>query len=108
GEAREAFAATGLTVAPTWRGEGWRDGGEDLGRLQRAIADRSFAIRPSLLLRSAIEGAVVLRDDAMNGKLSKYRSRARIDALTALKMAVAEAARRRARPAPRAARVAWA
>ncbi|MEL6767583.1 MAG: terminase [Pseudomonadota bacterium] len=108
GEAQEAFAAAGLTVAPTWRGEGWRDGGEDLGRLQRAIADRSFSIRPSLLLRSAIEGAVVLRDDAMNGKLSKYRSRARIDALTALKMAVAEAARRRARPAPRAARVAWA
>ncbi|MEO1265109.1 MAG: hypothetical protein AAFV26_05340 [Pseudomonadota bacterium] len=107
-EALEAFAAAGVTVPPIWRGEGWRDGGEDLARLQRAIADQAFRVRPTLLMRSAIEGAVVLRDDAMNGKLSKFKSHSRIDALSALKLAVAEAARRRARPAPRAARVAWA
>jgi phage terminase large subunit-like protein len=89
-----------------WRGQGFRDGGEDCERFRRAAFDGLVKSAPSLLLRSAFADAVTLRDPANNLKLAKARSKGRIDAAAATVLAVAEGARMLARPR-RAARMVW-
>src|SRR3546814_5477889 len=81
---------------------GFRDGGEDCERFRRACFDSRVLSAPSLLLRSAFADAVTLRDPANNLKLAKARSKGRIDAAAATVLAVAEGARRSARPAAKA------
>lgn len=96
----EAMAAAGLSRVPfIWRGFGWKDGAEDIERFRRALFDGHVKCLPSLLLRSAFADAVTLVDPAGNHKLAKARSLGRIDAAAASVLAVAEGARRQARPA---------
>jgi phage terminase large subunit-like protein len=94
-----------LRVPFIWRGFGWKDGSEDIERFRRALFDGEVKTLPSLLLRSAFADAITLVDPAGNHKLAKSRSLGRIDAAAATVLAVAEGARRVARPA-RPARVA--
>jgi phage terminase large subunit-like protein len=100
-ELQEAMAAAKIRAPVIWRGFGWRDGSEDCERFRRAIYDGQVRAAPSLLMRSALADAVVLRDPANNMKLVKGRSIGRIDAVSAAVIAIAEGARLQARPAPK-------
>ncbi len=108
-EFTEAMQKANLQRVPfIWRGFGWKDGSEDIERFRRALFDGDVKTLPSLLLRSAFADAITLVDPAGNHKLAKARSLGRIDAAAAAVLAVAEGARRVARPAARPSRVAWA
>ena len=106
-ELGEAIQRAGIRAPVVWRGQGFRDGGEDCERFRRAAFDGAVKARPALLLRSAFADAVTLRDPANNLKLAKARSTGRIDAAAATVLAVAEGARIAARPRGRA-RMVWA
>jgi len=106
-ELGEALDRAGIRAPLVWRGQGFRDGGEDCERFRRAVFDGKVRARPSLLLRSAFADAVTLRDPANNLKLAKARSTGRIDAAAASVLAVAEGARIAGRPKAKA-RVIWA
>jgi phage terminase large subunit-like protein len=97
-ELAEAMHRAGVHAPVVWRGQGFRDGGEDCERFRRAAFDGLVRSAPSLLLRSAFADAVCLRDPANNLKLAKARSMGRIDAAAATVLAVAEGARMLARP----------
>jgi phage terminase large subunit-like protein len=101
-ELAEALARAGIRAPVIWRGQGFRDGGEDVERFRRAAYDGAVKALPSLLLRSAFADAVCLRDPANNLKLAKARSTGRIDAAAAAVLAVAEGARIAGRPQARA------
>jgi phage terminase large subunit-like protein len=106
-ELAEAMDRAGVTCPVAWRGMGWRDGSEDIGRFRRAAFDGLVKAGPSLLMRSAFADAVCLKDPANNLKLAKARSKGRIDAAAATVLAVSEGARMLARP-KRKARLMWA
>lgn len=92
-ELGEAIDKSGIRAPLVWRGQGFRDGGEDCERFRRSCFDGRVRSKPSLLLRSAFADAVCLRDPANNLKLAKARSNGRIDAASASVLAVAEGAR---------------
>ncbi|RWA76666.1 MAG: terminase [Mesorhizobium sp.] len=104
----EAMAKANLRVPFIWRGFGWKDGSEDIERFRRALFDGQLKTLPSLLLRSAFADAITLVDPAGNHKLAKARSLGRIDAAAAAVLAVAEGARRAARPVKQARAATWA
>ncbi len=106
-ELGEAIDRAGIRAPIVWRGQGFRDGGEDCERFRRAAFDGKVQTAPSLLLRSAFADAVTLRDPANNLKLAKARSTGRIDAADATVLAVAEGARIMGRAAPKGGRIAW-
>ncbi len=97
-EMSEAFMTAGIRAEVCWRGMGFRDGSEDLGRFQRAAFDGLVKSAPSLLMRSAFADAVVIKDVAGNAKLAKGRSNGKIDAVASSILAVAEGVRRNSRP----------
>ena len=96
-ELGEAMDRAGVRAPVVWRGMGFKDGGEDVERFRRAAFDGQVRSAPSLLMRSAIADAVVIRDPANNAKLAKGRSLGRIDPVAAAVLAVAEGARMKAR-----------
>ncbi|WP_376695366.1 terminase TerL endonuclease subunit [Wenzhouxiangella sp. EGI_FJ10305] len=106
-EFEEAMAAASLRVPVVWRGQGFKDGAEDVERFRRGVFDGEVQSAPSLLLRSAFSDAVTLQDPAGNQKLAKGRSTGRIDAAAAAILAVAEGARRKARPNVKAREPQW-
>ena len=88
-ELQDALAVAGIHWRVIFRGQGTREGGEDVRAFQRAVAERRVLTRPGRLLRSAIgESHVVFVDAARNPKLDKRRGDARIDALAATLQAV--------------------
>lgn len=105
-ELGEAVSHAGIRAPLVWRGQGFRDGGEDAERFRRAAFDGLVKARPSLLLRSAFADTVCLRDPANNIKIAKARSTGRIDAAAASVLAVAQGARVAAQPKKKA-RLAW-
>lgn len=106
-ELGEAISRAGIRAPLVWRGQGFRDGGEDAERFRRAAFDGLVKAKPSLLLRSAFADTVCLRDPANNIKIAKARSTGRIDAAAASVLAVAQGARIAAQP-KRKARMLWA
>ena len=81
------------------RGQGFKDGGEDLDAFRRAALNGKVTPQESLLLRSAMREARSIADPAGNEKLCKAteggrRLRARDDAVAAAILAVAEGTRR--------------
>lgn len=81
------------------RGQGFKDGAEDVRGFRRAMAEDEVHPVPSLLLRSAFAEAVTVSDPAANEKLAKgseggRRMRARDDSCASTILAVAEAYRR--------------
>ena len=76
------------------RGQGFKDGAQDVRDFRRAVLGDLVRPAESLLLRSALEVARVVTDPSGNSKLSKgteggRRSRARDDAAAAAILAVA-------------------
>ena len=90
--ALERFGPPGMVVADRWRekelidalnaaripgaalvtrGQGFKDGGADCRDFRRACIDGHVKALPSLLLRSALAGAVTVSDPAGNAKLAK-------------------------------------
>ena len=106
-ELGEAINRAGIRAPLVWRGQGFRDGGEDAERFRRAAFDGLVKAKPSLLLRSAFADTVCLRDPANNIKIAKARSTGRIDAAAASVLAVAQGARIAALPKVKA-RMIWA
>ena len=80
------------------RGQGYKDGGEDVRAFRKACAGGSVTPLPSKLLRSAMAEARTISDPAGNSKLAKSseggrRQRARDDAAAAAILAVAAGTR---------------
>lgn len=97
-EMLEAAKLAAVRAPISFRGQGWKEGSEDVERFRRAVFDGEVRISESLLMRSALADAVCLSDPAGNRKLAKARSTGRIDAASAAVLAVAEGARRSALP----------
>ena len=99
GELMDAMDACGLSIELIPRGQGFKDGSEDLRSFRTAVLDGRVKVAPSLLLRSALSGARVVSDPAGNSKLAKSgdgagrKSRHRDDACAAAILAVATGAR---------------
>ena len=106
GDLLEALRDVAFPVVPmVWRGQGFRDGGNDAPRFQRQVLDGHVTPVKSLLLRSAMMEARVTMDTSGNVKLAKSvqggrRLRARDDAVAAAILAVAVGSRHR-KPDPR-------
>ena len=106
-ELRDALEGAGVPPAAfSARGQGFKDGAEDVRSFRRACADGRVTPVPSLLLRSAMAEARTISDPAGNAKLSKgsqggRRLRARDDAAAAAILAVAAGVRQPAMPKPR-------
>ena len=103
-ELRDALEKAGVPPSAfESRGQGYKDGGEDVRAFVRACADGKVTPSPSLLLRSAMSEARTVSDPAGNRKLSKAteggrRMRARDDAAAAAILAVAAGVRQPVRP----------
>ena len=81
------------------RGQGFKDGGEDVRDFRKAVLDGHVRAPESLLLRSALSEARVVTDAAGNSKLAKKteggrRNLARDDAAAATILAISEGYRR--------------
>ena len=103
-ELRDALDKAGAPPAAlVTRGQGYKDGAEDVRDFRRACLEGKVTPARSLLLRYAISEARVVMDPAANAKLAKSseggrRARARDDAAAAAIMAVALGARVRNAP----------
>lgn len=104
-EAHDALKAARVPVCPFLeRGQGFRDGAEDVRAFRRACMEGRVVPVVSLLMRSAMTEARVVSDPAGNAKLAKQteggrRLRARDDAAAAAILAVAAGSRQPAAPA---------
>ena len=90
---------------PTWRGQGWRDGAQDVRAFRSAVLEGRVAAPVSLAMRAAFAEAKTVTDSAANEKLAKagegqHRRRGRDDLAAAIVLGVAEGVRRAASPAP--------
>ena len=100
GELRDGLDLAGVPASAfVSRGQGYKDGGEDVRAFRRACLTGRVTPAESLLMRSAMREAVTVGDPAGNEKLSKNteggrRSRARDDAAAAAILAVAVGSRR--------------
>ena len=103
-ELRDALKAARIPLAKLdLRGQGFKDGGEDVRSFRRAVGDGQVRPSPSLLLTAAMAETRCLVDPAGNAKLAKgteggRRLRARDDAAAAAILAVALGRRRERRP----------
>ena len=99
----QALDDAALLPEVRFRGQGFRDGSEDVRAFRRAVLDGNVTAPRSKLIRSALAEATTVADTAGNEKLAKAteggrRTRARDDVAAAMILAVAEGARRGARP----------
>ena len=106
-ELRDHLESIGFPLAAlAVRGQGFKDGGEDVRAFRKAILEGRVTPKKSLLFRSAMSEARVITDPAANAKLAKKtqggrRADARDDLAAAAILAVAEGTRRQAFPRPR-------
>ena len=99
----QALDDAALLPEVRFRGQGFRDGSEDVRAFRRAVLDGNVTAPRSKLIRSALAEATTVADTAGNEKLAKAteggrRTRARDDVAAAMILAVAEGARRGTRP----------
>ena len=92
-ELLDAILKIGAPVPIITRGQGFRDGGEDVRHFQRAILSQQVKPAPGLLMRSAMSEAVTVSDPAGNRKIVKRCDRSRDDAAVAACLAGAYAHR---------------
>ena len=103
-ELRDALDAAGVPPAALEiRGQGFKDGAEDVRGFRRAVLEGKVTPARTLLLRYAVGEARVTTDPAGNSKLAKSseggrRARARDDAAAASILAVAAGTRQGAKP----------
>ena len=106
GELEDGVREAGLSLPePTWRGQGWRDGAQDVRSFRAAVLEGRVAAPVSLAMRAAFAEAKVVVDSAANEKLAKagegqHRRRGRDDLAAAIVLAVAEGQRREAARTP--------
>ena len=104
GELLDALKAAGVPrAALSLRGQGFKDGAEDVRAFRRGCAEGRVTPAPGLLLAHAMSEARTISDLAMNAKLAKgteghRRHRARDDAAAAAILAVSAGLRRARRP----------
>lgn len=103
GELQEALSDVNFpaTLLDT-RGQGYKDGSEDVRLFRLAALNGRVKVKENLLLLSSINEARVISDPAGNVKLSKSseggrRSRGKDDALAAVILAVADGQRKKGR-----------
>ena len=108
GELEDGVREAGLTLPePTWRGQGWRDGAQDVRLFRSEVLEGKVSAPVSLAMRAAFAEAKTVADSASNEKLAKagegqHRRRGRDDLAAAIVLAVAEGTRREAtNPQPR-------
>lgn len=95
----DSLRATSVPACVTvTRGQGFRDGGEDVEAFRRAVLEGRVTPERSLLIRSCMSEARTVTDTAGNSKLAKAtegqrRGSARDDAAAASILAVAEGSR---------------
>ena len=101
-ELRQALEAANFPSgsALIFRGQGYRDGGEDVRGFRAAVLDGRVTAKPSHLMRVAMASARVITDASANQKMAKMteggrRLRARDDAASAAIIAVATGDRNR-------------
>ena len=100
GELEDGVMDAGLSLPmPTWRGQGWRDGSQDIRAFRAAVLDGRVAAPVSLAMRAALSEAKTVSDSAANEKLAKagegqHRRRGRDDLAAAIVLSVAEGVRR--------------
>ena len=93
-ELRQSLSAVGFPPVPlVVRGQGFKDGSEDVRRFRRAALDNRIVPIESLLLRSSLAESRLIGDAAGNWKLAKNaqggrRHRAKDDAIAAAILAV--------------------
>ena len=100
---RDALRANSIRCTVDLRGQGFRDGAEDVRRFRRACLEQKVTPDKSLLMVAAITEARTVSDLAGNEKLAKgteggRRLMARDDAAAAAILAVSAGVRRRPRP----------
>ena len=106
-ELRDALGRAGVPPASLiTRGQGFKDGAEDVRDFRRACLEGKVTAARSLLLRYAIGEARVIMDPSANAKLAKSseggrRARARDDAAAAAIMAIGAGVRQPSMPRPR-------
>ena len=66
---REALAAAGLYPDLVLRGQGFKDGAEDVRGFRKAVLDGQVQVEPSLLLSSALTEARAVSDTAGNANV---------------------------------------
>ena len=102
-ELRDALDGAGIPRRPVEvRGQGWKDGAEDVRGFRRAVLEGRVRARKSLLVRSALAEARTVADAAGNEKLAKgsqggRRARAKDDTAAAIILGVAAGSRRASR-----------
>ena len=75
-ELRQYLSAAGFpSTALELRGQGYKDGGQDVRDFRRAVLDSKVVPVPSLLIRAALAEARVVTDPAGNSKLAKRGGR---------------------------------
>ena len=99
-ELYDALNRAGIETTVVMRGQGFKDGAEDVRDFRRALLEQRCWPVPSLLMRTAMSEARVVTDPAGNQKLAKHteggrRMRARDDAAAATILAVAAGDRAR-------------
>ena len=98
-ELRDSFVGSAVPYAPMeLRGQGFRDGAEDVRAFRRAFAEGEVKPAENKLLASAMSVARTVSDPAGNAKLAKgseggRRVRARDDAAAAAILAVSAGVR---------------
>ena len=87
-EAMQAIEQAGLSWRADWRGQGFLDGSEDVRNAKKMLLNRKLAVQRSTLIEHAISESSIIYDPAGNPKLDKARHRGRIDALSAVVLAL--------------------
>lgn len=88
---RAALDRQGLDLDLREHGQGFRDFGPAVDRLERAVLDRTLAVVPNPVLTMCVASAVTVQDAAANRKLDRSKSSRRIDGAVALAMALTAA-----------------
>ena len=108
GEMADALRKIGATIPVLCRGQGFKDGAEDVRGFRAAVLSQKVYVQRCLTWRVTMAGSRVETDAAGNAKLSKKSQKARDDLAAAAIIAVAEGYRQANKPASKAARYAWA
>ena len=92
-EFKRALARIGVEIEMAAFGQGFREMGPAVDRLERCVAERRLRHGSHPVLNMCVSNAVAVADPAGNRKLDKKKSRGRIDGIVALAMALALASR---------------
>ncbi len=108
GELTDALRKLGANIPILTRGQGFRDGAEDVRQFRKAVLSGNVHVKRCLTWRVTMAGSRVETDAAGNAKLSKKSQKARDDLAAAAIIAIAEGYRQANKPESKAPKYAWA